>query len=358
MSEVSVKKKISLPIKILIVVLVLILAFLIALYFVFKDDLKTLGTLEKINDYPIYTMTYEGDYYFDEYLEVGASSDEEVLAFVTKKMLKGIPVEVKLPDLACSTFNAQTHEGDHIFGRNFDLDYSPPTIVHTAPSNGYKSVSTVNLTFMGYSEDNMPDDSFMSSVVMLAAPYVPIDGMNEKGLSIGTLLIEDMDTTAQDTGKTDLQTTTAVRMVLDKCATVEEAVEMLSKYDMYSSAGSTYHFQIADAKGASVVVEYVNNEMSTIYPEEFYQACTNFILTPGEAFNYGHGQDRYEILMNKLTETKGVLTEDDAMDLLEAVENSTQWSVVYNQTRLTGTISVGMDYENFTDFTLTETITE
>lgn len=366
MMDTNAKKKMSLITKILIAVGALILVLIVSILLIFFNELKTINSLTKIDDYPMYTLQYEGDYYFDEYLEVGASSDEEVLEFIIDKLLKGISIEIELPDLGCATMNAITPEGDHVFGRNFDLELSPPSIVHTAPKNGYKSVTTVNLSFMGYSEDFLPDDSFMSSVIMLAAPYVPIDGMNEKGLAVGILLIRNMEPTAQDTTKIDLQTTTAVRMLLDKCATVDEAIDMLEEYDMYSSAGSNYHLQIADATGNSAVVEYIDSVMTVIYPEEFYQACTNFILTPGEFFEYGDGHDRYEIIMNKLTETNGVLTEDEMMDLLEAAKllaseedgSNTQWSVVYNQNDLSGIISVGMDYENIHSFTLEKTIIE
>ncbi|MGL5675608.1 MAG: C45 family autoproteolytic acyltransferase/hydrolase [Cellulosilyticaceae bacterium] len=362
-------KKLSLPIKLLIGLVVIIALAVGSVLFMFRNELKTLGSIERINDYPMYTMTYAGDYAFDDYLKIGAATDEEVLDFIIKTLLKGIPIEIELPNLGCSTMNAKTPEGDALFGRNFDLNYSPPMIVHTTPDNGYRSVSTVNLSFMGYSENYLPDDSFLASVIALAAPYVPIDGMNEKGLAVGILLIDEFELTRQDKGNIDLQTTTAVRMLLDKCATVEEAIAMLANYDMHSSAGSTFHFQIADATGDSAIVEYIDGEMSVIHPDEFYQACTNFIVTPGEYYGYGKGHDRYETMMNKLTETSGILTEEEMMDLLEAASapltekeegyiSGTQWSVVYNLTDKTASIAVGMDYDTITDFDLTQTYTK
>jgi hypothetical protein len=39
------------------------------------DQEKTLASIKKINDYPIYTMTYYGDYGFDDFLEVDHSWD-------------------------------------------------------------------------------------------------------------------------------------------------------------------------------------------------------------------------------------------------------------------------------------------
>ena len=115
-------------------------------------------------------------------------------------------------------------------------------------------------------------------LITLAAPYAPLDGINEKGLAVAVLRIAD-EPTDQDTGKTDITTTTAIRLMLDKAATVDEAVSLLEQYDMHSSAGSCYHFQLADAAGNSAVVEYIDNEFVVLKADEGYQMATNFLLS-------------------------------------------------------------------------------
>ncbi len=358
-------KKVVLGVVGVLVALVIVAA--VAVFALFGHELATLGSIEKVNDYPLYTMTYDGDYGIDEFIaQGGASNDGELIQFVVNRIMKGLPITIDLPDLACSTFNATTPEGDALFGRNFDLSFSPGMLVRTDPADGYASVSMVNLGFLGYGEDKLPED-LVSSLTTLAAPYAPLDGMNEAGLAVGVLLI-DTDPTDQQTDKVDITTTTAIRMMLDSCATVDEAVALLEQYDMHSSANSCYHFQIADASGASVVVEYIGNEMSVLEPGDAttmgalsgaagvtYQAATNFLLTPGE-YDFGHGQDRYETLMSTLSAASGVLAEDEAMDLLAAVaqephlnsrgeESATQWSVVYNLDDLTARIVMGGAYD-------------
>ena len=358
-------KKVVLGVVGVLVALVIVAA--VAVFALFGHELATLGSIEKVNDYPLYTMTYDGDYGIDEFIaQGGASNDGELIQFVVNRIMKGLPITIDLPDLACSTFNAMTPEGDALFGRNFDLSFSPGMLVRTDPADGYASVSMVNLGFLGYGEDKLPED-LVSSLTTLAAPYAPLDGMNEAGLAVGVLLI-DTDPTDQQTDKVDITTTTAIRMMLDSCATVDEAVALLEQYDMHSSANSCYHFQIADASGASVVVEYIGNEMSVLEPGDAttmgalsgaagvtYQAATNFLLTPGE-YDFGHGQDRYETLMSTLSAASGVLAEDEAMDLLAAVaqephlnsrgeESATQWSVVYNLDDLTASVVMGGAYD-------------
>ncbi len=358
-------KKVLLGIGIALVVLVV--AAVGAVYALFGHELATLGSIEKVDDYPLYTMTYEGDYGIDEFLEQGgASDDSELIQFVVNRIMKGLPITIDLPDLACSTFNATTPEGDALFGRNFDLEYSPAMLVRTTPDDGYASVSMVNLGFLGYGEDKLPED-LVSSLTALAAPYAPLDGINEAGLAVGVLLI-DTEPTDQQTDKVDITTTTAIRMMLDGCATVDEAVALLERYDMHASANRCYHFQIADASGASVIVEYIGDEMSVLDPGEAttmgalsgsegvaYQAATNFLLTPGD-YDFGGGQDRYEVLMGTLAEQEGVLSEDEAMALLQSVSREvqvrddgsvfqTQWSCVYNLDDLTVSIIMGGKYD-------------
>ena len=51
---------------------------------------------------------------------------------------------------------------------------------------------------------------------------LPLDGMNEKGLAVSVNMIQDYDAICQDTGKPDLTTTTAIRLLfLDRAANVE-----------------------------------------------------------------------------------------------------------------------------------------
>lgn len=346
--------------KILLCFLGVILAIVILaasiLLFMFRHELKTLSTVNAANGSDFFTMEYSGDYGFDEFLKTGASNDAELIDFVTRQILKGIPLEFSIPDLGCSTFTAASPDGEQLFGRNFDLSYSPALFVQTKPKDGYKSISMVNLAFLGYGKDKLPN-SLAKKIITLAAPYAPLDGVNEKGVAIGVLLIAT-DATNQQTEKVDITTTTAIRLVLDKAASVDEAVKLLQDYDMHSSAGTSYHFQISDKSGKSVIVEYLDNKFSVIDGD----CATNFLLTPGEFYNFGKGQDRYAILSSTLAEKQNVLDASQAMDLLEAVsqkpiaekpeKSTTQWSVVYNLEKGTAEIATSMEYDKIHEFAI------
>ena len=218
--------------------LALILALVIGVGGLFFGEIRTLVSFKQLNEHPFYEMTYHADYNLDEFLVNGAATDDDLVSFVTKQVLKGISFDVN-PDGACSTFVATNLEDENLFGRNFDYVHSIGLIVRTQPKNGYKSISLVNLNHLGLSLENMPTKNLINRIVTLAAPYAPLDGMNEKGLAVGVLLI-DTTPTNQNTKKVDITTTTAIRLMLDKAKNVDEALELLSSYDMHSSANSCY----------------------------------------------------------------------------------------------------------------------
>ena len=159
----------------------------------------------------------------------------------------------------CSTLSVKNRNGGYLFGRNFDWNACKGLIVSVRPENGYASVSTVNMDFIragGLDLSQLPDQ--MQVIVSL---HVPLDGMNEKGLAVSVNMIQDSASINQDTEKPDLTTTTAIRLLLDKAANVEEALELLRQYDFHSSMGMMVHLALADADGRSVAVEYVDHEM-------------------------------------------------------------------------------------------------
>ena len=259
-------------------------------------------------------MEYKGDYNLDDFLEQGGASDDLAVAeFVMQDVFHGLlPINLRGVSFGCSTISARTPEGAAVFGRNFDWGTCTALIVRTNPVNGYHSVTTVNMDFLNLGLD-MPEETQMR-LLSMAAPFAPMDGMNEKGLT----------------------TTTAVRLLLDRAADVEEAVELLSQYDMHASAGMMVHFALADAEGHSVVVEYIDNEMVVTETP----VATNYYLSPGEKYGIGTEESKIRYAMLKdLLQSDSSYSMDGIRDALDSVSKhnfdsefaSTEWSIVYNQ---------------------------
>jgi hypothetical protein len=314
--------------------------------------LKTIRNIKRIED-DLYRLDYYADYKLDELLNQGAKDVEELTKFVSKKLFFGYPIKVEENLSACSAFGAITPEGKRIVGRNFDYPNTGAMVVYTQPKNAYRSYSMICLAHLDMTKENdtMPN-KLIGRIKALSSPYACVDGLNEKGLSVSVLELYT-EPTAQSTGKIPITTTVAIRMLLDKCVTTDEAIEMLNEYDMYSSAGHPYHLFVSDISGNNAVVGWPMQKLTVI--KDSY--VTNFQLFPGKDKGVGIGQDRYEVLENAFEESNGVMCEDKAMRVLRDAKVpwngkwATQWSIVYNLSDFSAKICKGMKYHKVHDIT-------
>lgn len=317
---------------------------------------NALSSLRKIAD-GVFTLEYDGDYGLDAMLAAGAKTDAELLALLesqamtwkTSKTSNHTATINTNGNFACSSIAAD-HSGDvggKIFGRNFDWEDSAILLLHTKPYGGYESFSTSCLQFIGINRDWEPSESdILDTATVLGAIYVPMDGMNERGVYISNLQTDDDETTDQDTGKTAITTTVAIRMVLDKADSVDKAIELLQQYDMHSAHNTAHHFAIADNTGKSVVVEWVNNVM---YVSDA-RVVTNHYIAEG---SLSHGKvipaqkdtddedtiDRFNTLTGIGDAKNWSLTPEEVRDALNAAKQTdwTVWSAVFepNARRIT-----------------------
>lgn len=256
-------KKVLIWTAVLLVLILAVVAF--GAWRMFGTFIVAARSIHKLQD-GLYVMEYRGDYGLDDFLAQGGADSDSALACYLMGYLSGgyytqEDIEITPGDYGCTTVCVKDQKGGVYFGRNFDWKNDRAIIVRTVPDHGYESLSTCDLDFLGFGDDYEPDGSMQERIQTLAAIYVPVDGMNERGLVVADLMAGDDEETHQKTGKVALTTTTAIRLLLDRAANVDEAVELLKQYDMNSSIGAAHHFAIADATGKSVVVEYVNGEM-------------------------------------------------------------------------------------------------
>lgn len=323
----------------------------------FGPFVKSANSVKKLNDH-FYYMEFSGDYQLDKLLEQGGAESNGELAVYIEQVLRGKKIhrvfkeEVPL-NTGCATISSFTPEGKKIFGRNYDWDnLSSAMIIKCNPKHGYKSISTTQLDFIGFGADYKPE-SFGSRYLAAAGIFVPLDGMNEKGLCISDLMAGDTEETNQNTEKSDVTTTLAIRAILDFCADVPEAIDFLKNHDMHSVIGYAHHFAISDAAGRMVVVEYINNQM--IVTEA--NAVTNHYLGGKEASDFNENSIYRLGVVNQRLEEKGRLSEEDMKQALYDIRASqfktyskTWWRIVFNQDDLTATYSLEENYETAAEF--------
>lgn len=355
----------------------LVIALAVAVFALWHNELTTLASFQKLSDRDeahrdgaVYQINFSGDYFFDEFLsQGGASNDAELISFVTRSITKGIiPMHIKTSSIACSAFTADTQSGDRVFGRNYDFSATNTAIVYTDPGEGrHASYSTIDLSFLGLDADK-DVETIGQKILTLAAPYVPLDGINDAGVACGIFMSyqgEGKGTpTDTQTDRPDLTSTTLLRLILDYADSVEDAVALAQQYDLHDSASSCFHYMVADSTGRSAILEWVGtdadhdadgaqrqlnvlwNDTDALSDSADWQVVTNFIKTPGYYDDMAaerKGLDRYEHLAAALRETDGIVADKDAaMGLLASVgrrtwnnddsNSNTVHSVVYDLT--------------------------
>lgn len=355
----------------------LVIALAVAVFALWHNELTTLASFQKLSDRDeahrdgaVYQINFSGDYFFDEFLsQGGASNDAELISFVTRSITKGIiPMHIKTSSIACSAFTADTQSGDRVFGRNYDFSATNTAIVYTDPGEGrHASYSTIDLSFLGLDADK-DVETIGQKFLTLAAPYVPLDGINDAGVACGIFMSyqgEGKGTpTDTQTDRPDITSTTLLRLILDYADSVEDAVALAQQYDLHDSASSCFHYMVADSTGRSAILEWVGtdadhdadgaqrqlnvlwNDTDALSDSADWQVVTNFIKTPGYYDGTAaerKGLDRYEHLAAALRETDGIVADKDAaMDLLASVgrrtwnnddsNSNTVHSVVYDLT--------------------------
>ena len=332
--------------------------------FTFRNELSAISSIKLIKapqrdllQGGVYEMTFKGNYYFEDFIKSGgAKTDRELSDFVSRKITKGlVKMNLNTGKIGCSVFTAKTASGQRIFARNFDYPAANTCIVKIKGNKKrHSSISTVNLTFFGIPFDK-DVDTFASKIFCLMAPYCPLDGINDAGVSFGVLESNQGPgngsiSTNQNTELPDITTGAFMRMILDYADSIEDAVEIAQKYDMHDSNRASFHYMVTDKSGRSAILEWVNEIDKTdiqgnkrklvvtyndddlvIGPKEAgsdFQWLTNFIIQPGyyegTEESFIGGRDRYDIIYDKLGPSNGIVKDEmEAMEILHSVASRT-----------------------------------
>ena len=158
---------------------------------------------------------------------------------------------------ACSRILWNTDQAN-VVGRTMDLYMSDKARVAVFPRG---------LSHSGPSDiPNMLSwKSRYASVGVTAFDTVISDGMNEKGLSANLLYLHDTIYEKRDS-RLGVKNAAWAQYILDNFASVDEALEAMNKIQLVSAKveGREWplHMSIADIKGESAIIEFVNGKMT------------------------------------------------------------------------------------------------
>ena len=364
-------------------------AIVVAVACIWGGEIRSISTIESVggNEY-LYKMEYRAAYDLDDVVSRDIDSNAKLLEYVIGRIGKGIPIKIKsaqvadengeLGTFACTSFQAAKADGEgYWYGRNYDFYKNPTMVTISHPKKGYASIGVSDMSHFGYGLDKLPD-ALARKVNCLAAIYAPVDGINEKGLCTSIMALPNQ-AACQESGKHKVGTTIIMRLWLDRCATVQEALDLAATLDIRHDTvvGSGYHYMVADANGDCAILEFDKEDgwKSMVVRKgegENAMLVTNHLLSPkyyttepDPAVGNPHSKSwwRYETAGAYLAAHEGVLTLEEAQECLAQVhwkdlvwENGeiedTQYSNVYDQKNITLTLRNWNDYETSVKFSL------
>ena len=367
----------------------IISAICIAVAFIWCGEIRTLSTVESVdgNEY-LWKMEYKAAYDLDDLVSKDIDSNAKLLDYVIGRVGKGLPIKIKSSQVAdengemqtmnCTSFQAAQSDGSGFwYGRNYDFYKNPTMVTISRPKKGYASIAVSDMSHFGYDLEKLPA-KFLARVNCLASIYAPVDGINEKGLCTSIMALPKQ-AAQQESGKHKVGTTVIMRLWLDKCATVQEALDLAASLDICHDAvvGSGYHYMVADASGDCAVLEFDKEDgwkSMVVRKAEGANSMlvTNHLLSekyyttvPDIAVGNPHSKSwwRYETAGAYLAEHQGILSFEQAQECLAQVHwkdlvwedgtvEDTQYSNVYDQENITLALRNWNDYETTVKFSL------
>lgn len=307
---------------------------------------KTLQSLRKIDNYPLYVMEYFGSYGFEEFLTTGLKTQGDWFGNIKED------IEERR---SCTTIAALNRVGNSVLlGSNMDWRHSLPLILFTYPPGAFASLSMVTAYELinNKNHNNLEQTPLLERMGLLKVPYYPHSGINECGLAIAEMAVFDGKRAWEDPLKVTLNGNQMTRLVLDYAKNVDEAIALFKNYNNSSSFG--IHYLIADSSGKSVIIEYNDHKLNVIRNREPWQVATNFSVAFNDPEKIKNQCWRYKEAYNTLKKFMGNVSITEAMKILENVSvtdgHITQWSVVYKLATSDVHVSVGQKYKEVKKF--------
>jgi hypothetical protein len=230
---------------------------------------------------------------------------------------------------------ANVANGHAMLSRNYDfptgtyseITGSPPTpgarsmtgdpyVIEMHPEKGYASLYTCSYDLLGC-----------------------VDGINEKGLAVA-LLADDASPDKKPSFGAGLSELSLPRFVLDRCATAQEARELLRSVP-YHYSFIPCHYMICDASGDSFVWE-ITPDLKSRYQVDGRgkpQVVTNHLLGRygTDKLPEGNSFDRFRRLSREITDRKSRVTPEEVRTINQCVAvpreargAATLWHSVYD----------------------------
>ncbi len=350
----------------LVLVVLLLLATLL-LAFLWKNQVRTLWSLRQVPGTKMFVVDYYGGYNLQKVRDYGMDVADPIdslthvlfpdflASLVTKSTRDKLPPvrePIRGPAHSCSTVAFRTADGQVLLGRNFDWMHDACLVLRIHARKGASSVAVLDPHYLGLDEKRLANPTLAERFRLLFLPYLVMDGMNEHGVAIGEMALSDTRAPT-DPAKPSVINPLVIRLILDYARNTDEAVAIMRNYNIHFPAVPC-HYLIADAKGKSVAVEFIDGRVETISTSETWQVSTNHrLLGKSEAEN-DQACWRYQTASDRVAKLGGRLDTAGMVEVMAAVsvKDWTMWTSVYNLSTGEFRIAYRRNFENLHSGTL------
>ncbi len=192
------------------------------------------------------------------------------------------------PAAGCSRVLYQGPAGMVATGRTMDWREDPKSNLYLFPRGEQRRG--------GRTENSVKWTSKYGSVAVAGYDVGISDGMNERGLVVNLLFLNEADYTYEGDVRPVMSMSIWAQYVLDNFATVDEAVAALGRDefrivapDLPDGGKSTLHMAVSDASGDSAILEYIDGHLQIHHGRE-YRVLTNSPIFPDQLAIDGYWQ--------------------------------------------------------------------
>lgn len=319
-----------------------------------SDHVRTLWSLRRVDGTNVYVMDYYADYDMDEIRRNGMNLDDiegsyidaifpQLIGSIARSLKSAfVPNDVNVVESSgghhCSSVARYTEDGRMLFGRNFDGPNDAILVLRIHGENGVDSISVIDLKYLNLNRNDLIETNPISRIPLLFAPYYVMDGMNKHGLAVSAMSVDEARAPTF-AGAPNVTQATAMRLILDYCASVDQAIKLLKEYNI-SFVGNAEHLMIVDSSGEMVVVEFMDGNTHLIQPTTNWLASTNHTLWSKSEQDNDNRCERYRAGSDAIAAASHAGDDESFAGAVRAmsVENWTMWTSIYDLNRLSANI--------------------
>lgn len=314
-----------------------------------EPDLEgMLSTFQQVGD--LYTMTYVGD--FDALITM---HHEQLMEYLARQDTQ-VNTQVH-----CSMFSYAS-EQTQLLGRNYDNRRTELLVGLFYPYGGYRSLGLIPMTELGFTEERPFDPSRVEHrEILLYAPLMTVDGINEKGVVV-TVASASRQSVRADTMKPYRYLLHLKRNILDHAQDVGAAIEIAKGFNLFDNGKHSinHHILLADPSGRSVVLEWYEGEMQVLEKGDTpWMVITNTDMYQSTNTELAQSCRRYAAIESRLSISGETLSWQDGMDILGSAEQVnqryelesgplvvyTEWSAMFDLKALSIQLCLRGDFE-------------